>query len=40
MGLLPRPEWRRVTRCYEIRRDLEHEDDEYEATVEDCIYIF
>jgi len=40
MGLLSRPEWRRVTRCYEIRRDLEHEDDEYEATVEDCIYIF
>jgi hypothetical protein len=28
MGLLSRPEWRRVTRCYEIRRDLEHEDDE------------
>jgi hypothetical protein len=27
-------------RCYEIRRDLEHEDDEYEATVEDCVYIF
>lgn len=40
MGLLSRPEWRRITRCYEIRRDLEHEDDEYEATVEDCIYIF
>lgn len=29
MGLLSRPEWRRVCRCYEIRRDLEHEDDEY-----------
>jgi hypothetical protein len=40
MGLLSRPEWRRVSRCYEIRRDLEHEDDDYEATVEDCIYIF
>lgn len=40
MGLLSRPEWRRVCRCYEIRRDLEHEDDEYEAGVEDCIYIF
>jgi hypothetical protein len=40
MGLLTRPEWRRVSRCYEIRRDLEHEDDEYEAGVEDCIYIF
>lgn len=40
MGLLSRPEWRRIHRCYEIRRDLEHEDDEYEATVEDCVYIF
>ena len=40
IGLLTRPEWRRLSRCYEIRRDLEHEDDEYEAGVEDCIYIF
>jgi hypothetical protein len=40
IGLLSRPEWRRVHRCYEIRRDLEHEDDEYEAGVEDCVYIF
>jgi len=40
MGLLTRPEWRRLSRCYEIRRDLEHEDNEYEAGVEDCIYIF
>lgn len=40
MGLLSRPEWRRVSRCYEIRRDLEHEDDEYEAGIEDCVYIF
>lgn len=40
MGLLSRPEWRRITRAYEIRRDLEHEDDEYEAGVEDCVYIF
>lgn len=40
MGLLSRPEWRRVLRCYEIRRDLEHEDHEYEAGVEDCVYIF
>jgi len=40
MGLLTRPEWRRMARCYEIRRDLEHEDDEYEAGIEDCIYIF
>lgn len=40
MGLLTRPEWRRVCRSYEIRRDLEHEDDEYIAGVEDCVYIF
>jgi hypothetical protein len=40
MGLLTRPEWRRVKRCYEIRKDLEHEDNEYEAGIEDCIYIF
>jgi len=40
MGLLTRPEWRRILRVYDIRRDLEHEDDEYEATVEDCFYIF
>lgn len=40
MGLLTRPEWRRISRCYEIRRDLEHEDDEYEAGIEDCVYIF
>ncbi len=40
MGLLTRPEWRRLTRVYDIRRDLEHEDDEYEATLEDCFYIF
>lgn len=40
MGLLSRPEWRRMTRVYDIRRDLEHEDSEYEAGIEDCIYIF
>ncbi len=40
MGILLRPEWRRLSRCYEIRRDLEHEDNEYEATVEDIVYIF
>jgi len=40
MGLFNRAEWRRVSRCYEIRRDLEHEDDEYEASIEDCLYIF
>lgn len=40
IGLLSRPEWRRLHRCYEIRRDLEHEDNEYEAVLEDCFYIF
>ncbi len=40
MGLVSRPDWRRIKRCYEIRRDLEHEDDEYEAGIEDIIYIF
>lgn len=40
VGLLSRPEVRRLFRVYEIRGDLEHEDDEYEATIEDCIYIF
>lgn len=40
MGLLTRPEWRRLSRVYDIRRDLEHEDDEYEATLEDCVYVF
>jgi hypothetical protein len=40
MGLLTRPEWRRLSRSYEIRRDLEDEDSEYEAGVEDCVYIF
>jgi hypothetical protein len=40
MGLLSRPEWKRLIRCYEIRRDLEHEDDEYIAGPEDCLYIF
>ena len=40
VGLLSRPEARRLFRVYEIRGDLEHEDDEYEATIEDCIYVF
>jgi hypothetical protein len=40
MGILARSEWRRLHRSYEIRRDLEHEDDEYEAQMEDCVYIF
>lgn len=39
-ALLTRPEWRRLHRAYEIRRDLEHEDDEYEASVGDLTYIF
>lgn len=40
MGILSRPDWRRMTRAYEIRRDLEHEDSEYEAGIEDVIYVF
>lgn len=40
MGLVGRADWRRISRCYEIRRDLEHEDDEYEAGIEDLVYIF
>jgi hypothetical protein len=35
-----RAAWRKMTRAYDIRRDLEHEDAEYEAGIEDCIYIF
>jgi hypothetical protein len=40
IGLVTRPEWRRLQRAYEIRGDLEHEDAEYEAQPEDCIYVF
>lgn len=40
MGLLSRPEWRRLRRTYDIRRDLEHEDNEYEAQLEDVVYVF
>ncbi len=40
MGILTRAEWRKLQRAYEIRRDLEHEDDEYQAGLEDCVYIF
>jgi len=40
MGLLTRPEWKRLRRSYDIRRDLEHEDDDYEAGIEDLVYIF
>ena len=39
-GILSRPDWRRMCRCYDIRRDLEHEDDEYEAEIEDVVYMF
>ncbi len=40
MGLLDRPEFKRLQRSYEIRRDLEHEDNEYVAQLEDIVYIF
>ena len=40
MGLLTRPAWRRLQRAYDIRKDLEHEDDEYEASSADCLYVF
>ena len=30
MGLISRAEWRRLKRAYDIRKDLEHEDDQYE----------
>jgi len=40
IGILRRPEWRRLQRCYDIRKDLEHEDNEYEAVLEDSFYIF
>jgi hypothetical protein len=40
MGLINRAEWRRLKRAYDIRKDLEHEDDQYEAAVEDCVYVF
>lgn len=40
MGLLTRVEWRKIRRCYEIRGDLEHEDDQYEADIDDILYIF
>lgn len=40
MGLLTRPEFRKIMRVYDIRKDLEHEDDEYEASLADVIYVF
>lgn len=40
IGIISRPEWKRLARSYEIRCDLEHEDNEYIAGIEDCMYIF
>lgn len=40
IGLLNRAEWRKMTRVYDIRKDLEHEDSEYEASFEDVVYTF
>ena len=40
IGLVTRPDYKKLLRSYDIRKDLEHEDDEYEAGVEDCVYIF
>jgi hypothetical protein len=40
MGLLSRPEYRKIMRVYDIRKDLEHEDDEYEAGIADVVYVF
>lgn len=40
MGLLSRPDFRKIMRVYDIRKDLEHEDDQYEAGVADVVYVF
>jgi len=40
IGIIGRPDWRRLKRAYDIRKDLEHEDDQYEAGIEDCVYVF
>ncbi len=40
VGLLSRAEWKLLKRVYDIRRDLEHDDEEYEATQQDVIYVF
>jgi DNA-binding MltR family transcriptional regulator len=40
MGLVSRPVYRRLRRAYDIRHDLEHEDQEYEVTPEDILYVF
>lgn len=40
IGLLKLAEYKRIRRCYDIRRDLEHYDESYVAVLEDCYYIF
>jgi hypothetical protein len=40
VGLLSGTEVRRLSRACDIHRDLENEDGEYEASVEDCFYVF
>lgn len=40
LSLFNRADWRRLHRAYEIRCDLEHEDDEYEASIGDLVSIF
>lgn len=40
IGILSRTEWKKIRRCYDIRGDLEHEDEEYEAGIDDILYIF
>lgn len=40
IGVLSRTEWKKIRRCYDIRGDLEHEDEEYEAEIDDILYIF
>lgn len=40
IGLLTRAERRKMTRVYDIRKDLEHEDSEYEVAFEEVVYTF
>jgi len=40
IGILSRTEWKKIRRCYDIRGDLEHEDEEYEADIDDILYVF
>jgi len=40
IGILSRTEFKKIRRCYDIRGDLEHEDEEYEADVDDILYVF